>query len=136
MLINKRCQNMPKRVLLDTNIIVRFLVRDHETHFQKAYQIFQDIEDMKLEAHLLDFILAEVVYVLKNIYKFPKKDISKTLQQLLMYQNLILENKLISYEALTIYHEKNIDFADAYLCAKKSLEDYEILTFDKDIQKC
>jgi len=127
---------MSKKVLLDTNVIVRFLVRDNEYYFQKAIRVFQDIEDFKIEAYLLDFILAEVVYVLKRIYKLEKSDITKTLQQLLMYQNLFLENKLVSYEALSIYHDKNIDFADAYLCAKRKLEDFEIVSFDKDLTKC
>jgi len=127
---------MSKKILLDTNVIVRFLVRDNQEHFIKAVKIFQDIEDFHTEAYLMDFILAEVVYVLKRIYKFDKKLITHTLQQLLMYQNLFLDNKLVAYEALTIYSDKNIDFADAYLCAKRKLEDYEIVSFDRDIKKC
>jgi predicted nucleic-acid-binding protein len=127
---------MSKKILLDTNVIVRFLVRDNQEHFIKAVKIFQDIEDFHTEAYLMDFILAEVVYVLKRIYKFDKKLITHTLQQLLMYQNLFLDNKLVAYEALTIYNDKNIDFADAYLCAKRKLEDYEIVSFDRDIKKC
>ena len=126
---------MSKKILLDTNVIVRFLVQDNQEHFIKAVKIFQDIEDLHTEAYLMDFILAEVVYVLKRIYKFDKKLISHTLQQLLMYPNLFLDNKLVAYEALSIYSDKNIDFADAYLCAKRKLEGYKIVSFDKDLNK-
>ena len=38
--------------------------------------------------------------------------------------------------ALEAYTKKNIDFADAMLCAKKNLEGYEVMSFDKDIKKC
>jgi len=127
---------MSKKILLDTNVIVRFLVRDNQEHFIKAVEVFQDIEELNTQAYLMDFILAEVVYVLKRIYKFDKKLISHTLQQLLMYPNLFLDNKLVAYEALSIYSDKNIDFADAYLCAKRKLEGYEIVSFDKDLKKC
>ena len=127
---------MSKKILLDTNVIVRFLVRDNQEHFIKAVEVFQDIEELNTQAYLMDFILAEVVYVLKRIYKLDKKLISHTLQQLLMYPNLFLDNKLVAYEALSIYSDKNIDFADAYLCAKRKLEGYEIVSFDKDLKKC
>ena len=73
------------------------------------------------------------MYVLKRIYKLEKEDISNALQRLLMYDNLYLENKIITYEALSLYAQKNIDYADAYLCAKAKLENFEIVSFDKDI---
>jgi len=127
---------MSKKLLIDTNVIVRFLVEDNKGHFIKAVKIFEAIEEQKTEAFLLDFIVAEVVYVLKRVYKLEKKDIANAMQQLLMYENLYTENKLITYEALSIYASKNIDFADAYLCAKAKLESFEIVSFDKDLTKC
>ena len=84
----------------------------------------------------MDFILAEVIYVLKRIYKYRKSDIATVLKKLLLYKNLYTENKLITFEALEIYEDKNIDFADAMLCAKQKLEGFEIISFDKDIERC
>jgi predicted nucleic-acid-binding protein len=127
---------MASKILLDTNIILRFLVRDHEEHYLKSVKIFRSIEEEKSEAFLMDFILAEVIYVLKKVYKLDKKDITSALKKLLLYKNLYTENKLVTYEALEIYGERNIDFADALLCAKKNLEGFEIISFDKDIKKC
>jgi len=127
---------MASKVLLDTNVIIRFLVRDHEEHWLQSVEIFRTIEEEKLEAMLMDFILAEVIYVLKRIYKYEKKEIASTLKKLLLYKNLYTENKLITFEALEIYAEKNIDFADAMLCAKKNLEGFEIISFDKDVKRC
>ena len=65
-----------------------------------------------------------------------KKEISSTLKKILLYPHLYSENKLVTFEALEIYAEKNIDFADAMLCAKKNLEGFEIVSFDKDIGRC
>jgi len=127
---------MANKILLDTNILIRFLVRDHEEHYIKSVEIFRAIEEDRIEALLMNFILAEVVYVLKRIYKYDKIEIASTLKKLLLYKNLYTENKLITFEALDIYAEKNIDFADALLCAKKNLEGFEIISFDRDIERC
>jgi predicted nucleic-acid-binding protein len=78
-----------------------------------------------MEAMLMDFIIAEVIYVLKRIYKYEKKEISSTLKKILLYKHLYTENKLVTFEALELYAEKNVDFADAMLCAKKNLEGFE-----------
>ena len=127
---------MANRILLDTNVVVRFLTRDNEEYFLKSVAIFQEIEEGKIEAMLMDFIVAEIVYVLHRIYKHSKKEIATTLKKLLLYEHLYTENKLITFEALEIYAEKNIDFADAVLCAKQRLEGFEIISFDKDIGRC
>lgn len=127
---------MATKVLLDANILIRFLVRDHEEHYLKSVEIFRNIEEGKMEAMLMDFIMAEVVYVLKRIYKYEKKEIASTLKKILLYKHLYTENKLVTFEALELYADKNIDFADAMLCAKKNLEGFEIVSFDKDIGRC
>jgi len=127
---------MASKVLLDANVLIRFLTRDHEEHYLKSVEIFRDIESGKVEAMLMDFILAEVIYVLKRIYKYEKSEISSTLKKLLLYKHLYTENKLVTFEALDIYANKNIDFADSLLCAKKKLEGFEIVSFDKDIGRC
>lgn len=127
---------MANKVLLDTNILVRFLTRDHEEYYIKSVEIFNQIEAGKMDAMMLDFILAEIVYVLRRVYKVEKEKISWLLKKILMYEHIYMNNQLIAFEALDIYANKNIDFADAMLCAKKNLEGYEVISFDKDIKKC
>ena len=127
---------MATRVLLDTNVVIRFLVRDDEILYQKSYEIMQEIEQGKTEALLMDFILAEIIYVLKRIYKIDKLQISNALKKILLNDNFYTDNKLVTFEALDIYANKNIDFADAMLCAKKNLEGFEIVSFDRDMRRC
>ena len=127
---------MADRVLLDANILIRFLVRDDEILYQKSLEIIKEIEQGEKEALLMDFILAEIIYVLKRIYKIDKIQISNVLKKILLNDYFYTDNKLVTFEALDIYANKNIDFADAMLCAKKNLEGFEIVSFDKDMQKC
>ncbi len=96
----------------------------------------KEIEEGRAEALLLDFILAEIIYVLKRIYKVEKTQISNALKKILLNDHFYTDNKLVTFEALDIYANKNIDFTDAMLCAKKNLEGFEIVSFDKDMRKC
>ena len=127
---------MGNRVLLDANVVLRFLVRDNEELYAKSLTVIKDIEAGKIEALLLDFIMAEIVYVLKRIYKVEKEAIANALKKLLLSDNIYTDNKIVTFEALDIYANKNIDFTDAMLCAKKNLEGFEIISFDKDMRKC
>jgi len=127
---------MQSSILLDTNIIIRLLIRDNEKHFLIAEAFFINLEKGKKSAILLEIIVGEIIYVLKSVYKHNKNSIVKQLKILFSYEKLHIENQFIVSEALEVYEKRNIDFADAILCAKKNLEGYEVMSFDKDVKKC
>ena len=127
---------MQSNVLLDTNIVIRFLIKDGGKHYIESKRIFRDIKEKKFKAELLDVVVAEIVYVLHSFYKHTKEDIANKLKDLFSQDNIYIENKLIVFMALDIFAKRNIDFADAILCAKKNLEGYEVLSFDKDVKRC
>jgi predicted nucleic-acid-binding protein len=127
---------MQSRVLLDTNIVIRFLVNDHVEHHAVSKKFFYALELGEKKAMLLDLIIGEIIYVLSSVYKHNKKYIVEQLKLVLSYEHLYLENKPIMIEALDTFVNKNIDFVDAILCAKKNLEGYEVMSFDKDLKKC
>ena len=111
-------------------------MRDNEEHYKIAQAFFLELEVGKKNAILLDIIIGEIVYVLKSYYKQDKKYIVDRLKVLLQYENLEVSNRAIIIEALEMYVKNNIDFADAILCAKKNLEGYEVMSFDKDVKHC
>ncbi|HIP14449.1 MAG TPA: PIN domain-containing protein [Sulfurimonas autotrophica] len=127
---------MRNKILLDTNVIIRLLMRDNEEHYKIAQSFFVALEAEEKHAILLDIIIGEIVYVLKSFYKQDKKYIADRLKLLLQYENLEVSNRAIIIEALEVYEKRNIDFADAILCAKKNLEGYEVMSFDKDLKRC
>lgn len=122
--------------LLDTNIIIRFLVGDHEEHLAKSTAIFREIETAKLQVEILDGVLMEAYFVLTKFYKLPRKDVINDLKTILNLNGVINTNKTILYEALNIIENKNIDFLDALICAKSKLQGFGKLSFDKDLDKC
>ncbi len=122
--------------LLDTNVIIRFLVGDHEEHLEKSRQIFKEIEMAKLQVEILEGVVMEAFFVLTKFYKLPKNDVIDDLKSILNMNGVINQNKTILYEALNIIENKNIDFVDALICAKSKLQGFGKLSFDEDVKKC
>ncbi|MEA3554710.1 MAG: PIN domain-containing protein [Campylobacterota bacterium] len=122
--------------LLDTNIIIRFLIGDNEKFLAKSIEYFKDIETSKLQVEILDGVLMEAFFVLTKFYKLPKNEVIPDLKRILSLDGVVNNNKIILHEALTIVEAKNIDFVDALICAKSTLQGYGKLSFDNDVKKC
>ena len=121
--------------LIDTNIIIRFLVGDHEEHLKIATEIFTKIENAQIKAEILDSVLMEAYFVLVKFYKLPKDEVLEDLKKLIALKG-ITGDKILLLETLNILLNKNIDFVDALICAKAKLYGYEKLSFDNDLKKC
>ena len=127
---------MKSKVLLDTNVVIRFFVQDNQEMFQKSQSVMNDIASGKCDAVLLDLIIAEIIYVMQKVYRVEKVKIVDAVKLIISYDHMHVDNQLIILKALNLYMDKNIDFADAILCAKNNLEGYQVMSFDKDIKKC
>lgn len=122
--------------LIDTNIIIRFLVGDHAEHLEQSIAIFERVEKGEIEVHILESVVMEAFFVLSKFYKLPKEEVINDLKRILLLEGVINDDKLILFETLSIIENKNVDFVDALLCAKQRLEGLEVLSFDNDIKKC
>jgi len=121
--------------LIDTNIIIRFLVGDHEEHLIESTRIFEEIESGNLQVEILDVVLMEVLFVLTKFYDLPKAEVVTDLKAILAMEGVINSNKVILFDALSLFVDKNVDFVDALICTKSKLQGYEWLSFDQDVIK-
>ena len=112
-------------IAIDTNIIARFLTRDDEDQYQKAYQIFATSERIFIPKT----VILETEWVLRFSYKLSSERIVFALSNLLGLENIVSENKERIIIALQ-WHEQGMDFADA-LHLSFSLHTQAFLSFDK-----
>jgi len=119
--------------LIDTNIIIRFLIGDHEQHLIESTRIFEAIETGKLEVEILDVVPMEALFVLTKFYALPKTEVVTDLKAILAMQGVINSNKVILSDALSLFVDKNMDFVDALICTKSKLQGYDWLSFDRDV---
>ena len=95
-------------IAVDTNIIIRFLTQDNEQQYQKAYQLFNDVETIFISTT----VILETEWVLRFSYGFSADRIIHALTNLLGLENVRYENKDKIVTALK-WHQKGMDFADA-----------------------
>ena len=74
---------MSKRRLVDTNLIVRHLVQDHEKHAKAAGRLFDACDRGDVVIVVLPAVLAECVFVLESFYEHPRGDIASALGTLI-----------------------------------------------------
>ncbi len=122
--------------LLDTNIIIRFLIGDDEKFLAKSIEYFQEIEKAALQVEILEGVLMEAFFVLTKFYKLPREEVILDLKTILALDGVVNRDKIILHEALTIVEVKNIDFVDALICAKSRLRGYGKLSFNTNVKKC
>jgi len=104
-----------KRAFIDANVILRYLTKDPPEMAEAALKIFMDAEKGKVSILITPLTVAEVVWVLESFYGNSKNQIAKTLTEFLLCDDLEVESLDFLIEALTLYQEKNLDFADAFL---------------------
>lgn len=121
--------------LIDTNIIIRFLVGDHEGHLEISKKIFMQIQDATLQVEILSEVLMEVLFVVIKQYQVPKAIAIEKLKGILMLEGVVNSDKMILIETLNMFLDKNIDYVDALICTKSKLEGYGKISFDKDVMK-
>lgn len=121
------------RWLLDTNVILRYLLRDHEPMYLHAERLFQRAEDGELELVILPTVLTECIYVLtSSVYRLPKTEVARVLTELILLDGVAREDTELLTECLNLVADKNVDFTDAYLecCSRRSGDG--IASFDGD----
>ena len=84
-------------ILLDTNYILRFLLKDDDEMYEVSKSTIQNNN-----CFIDNEVLAEVVFVLLKVYKIPKNDISTTLEKFLSLPNITLDSKTTLLSALPI----------------------------------
>lgn len=121
--------------LIDTNIIIRFLVNDNEEQFIISKDIFKQIQLGTLKVEILSEVLMEVLFVMIKVYKIPKSIVIEKLKSLLLLDGVVNDDKGICMDALNLMQNKKIDYVDALICTKNVLQGYGKISFDKDVMK-
>jgi predicted nucleic-acid-binding protein len=117
-------------LLVDTNIILRYLLSDNSEQSPIAKKIIENEPIL-----LLTQVVAECVYVLEKVYKAEKSDVSENIKKIIIMKNIQVENKELISLVINEYGVSNLDFVDLLLWANNKLYGFEIKTFDKPLAK-
>ena len=124
-----------KSKIVDSNIFLRFLLRDVEHQYIKAKEFFNQIEKGMFVGEVSILVIDEVIWALGKYYHVERKRFVPEVKKILSLRNIkIIESKKdLIFSILDRLSNSKIDFTDFYL--SKIAGDKEILSFDKDFLK-
>jgi len=114
------------KVAVDTNILIRAVVRDDEKQSQTAIRLLKNVEIIAVSLTCM----CEFVWVLRRVYNFENKDISAALNALLDAHNVVV-NRPAADAGLAILNGGG-DFADGLIAYEgRWLGGDTFVSFDK-----
>lgn len=116
--------------LLDTNLIIRFLVNDDMQKVKKIEKLLTDKNNTNI---LLDTIVAEIIWVLSSYYSLKKMEVIGKIKALI-HVDTIECNAVLLNKALTFWAENNISYIDSYLAAVANLGNISLISYDDKLK--
>ena len=121
---------------IDTNVLVRFLVRDDEAQFEKARKLIKREVAAGSGVLVNQLVLLETEWVLRSRYSLAKNLIIQAISSLLDASDVRIEDEPTDEEALFIWKDSAADFADCLIGAKnRRLGCRATATFDMKASK-
>jgi predicted nucleic-acid-binding protein len=121
--------------LVDTNLIVRYLVQDNERQAKAAERLFDACDRGDVVIVLLPVVLAECVFVLESFYEHARGDIALALGRLISSPGVEIEGAAIHLDALDRYQKTKVHFVDCLIAATAATESMPVASFDRDFRK-
>jgi len=120
--------------IIDTNILVRFLVGDNKDQQKQVIVWFREAERGERDLHIKTVVVAEVCYVLESVYKKNHKEIADGMERVLSAEWLEVEDKDVIQYVWNEYRQGS-HFVDSFLLSWSKVHEGSILTFDKNLRK-
>jgi len=103
---------------LDTNVLVRFLVRDDRSQFERAQRLIKRETSGGETVFVSQLVLLEAEWVLRSRYGLSKSEILRTFSGLLDSAELTIEDEPSVEQALFAWKDSNAGFADCLIGAR------------------
>ena len=113
-----------KRIVADTNVLVRLLIRDDVEQWEIANRLFQERGFL-----LLTTVVLETEWVLRSRYRLGPELVCELLEDMMKLGNVEFQERERVRRALTA-HRRGMDFADALHVGAIS-SDQTLVTFDE-----
>jgi predicted nucleic-acid-binding protein len=119
-------------IAVDTNVLVRLLVKDDESQTRSAKKLFQRLGRTDERAWVSSVVMCELVWVLSSCYGFSREQVTSAIKRLLTARQLTFAEPDRLHAALRAYETRRGDFAD-YLIREdaKAAGCDAVVTFDK-----
>ncbi len=117
---------------LDTNLLVRYIVRDDTRQAQLASSYIKKKRDDGVSMFINHIVLCEIVWVLESTYEYSKTQIVNVLEKILDISQFSIPDVDSVVLALSAYKNSKVGFSDALIGTTNKMEGcVKTATFDK-----
>jgi predicted nucleic acid-binding protein len=124
-----------KELLLDANVLVRFLVQDNAKQSAAATALFEKAERREVVLHLEALMIAEAVYVLMGPYGRSRTEVVGVLLAIIQNAGVQTLDEEVVTDALQRFAAFNVDFSGAWMAARAAQLGHAVASFDYDFDK-
>jgi predicted nucleic-acid-binding protein len=119
-----------KKVMLDTNAVLRFITDDDKEKSKKVSDLINNTDCI-----VTIEVIAEVVYNLEKYYDHPRWLIAEEINDFIwIKESLVLEENVIRYGCNT-YASTRLDFIDCLLVGYANVNGNLVFTYDAELKR-
>lgn len=122
-------------IIIDTNAILRFILKDVATQHIEIYELIKKAKNNKLRLIIPEIVIFETYFTLKSYYEYKKETLLNVMESLFSAEYLKVESKQIFMEGIKIFRSSNLEFVDCFLISKSKDLHLDLFTFDNNLKK-
>lgn len=124
-------------ILVDTNVLLRLLLRDIESQFETSKKIFEQIEKGGIIAKISLLVVNELIWILENYYHKDRGDYVNLVLAVLSMKGIkfLDADKKMVMKMMKLMLKYRLDFTDLYLWKIGKEEKIKLVSFDKELLK-
>jgi len=123
-----------KKLFIDTNVWLRFFLKDEAEQYETVYRLISQIESGRFRAYTSSIVFLEINYVLKSVYKFSFKEIDEVFRAIKEVRGITIIDEANFDKTLIYWRKYQIKFSDC-LIAGQTQKGMVLVTFDEELTK-
>ena len=121
---------------LDTNILIRFLVKDDVSQAEAVYRLFKRAESDKITFFVPLLVMLKTIWVLSSVYEISRTEILEVINDIIYLPILKFEGQTALKRFLMDARDNNADLSDILISSSAKQSGCEsVLSFDKKAVK-
>lgn len=122
-----------RQITVDANAFLRLLLDDIPSQVSEVEKLFEQAKKSSLKLYVAQIVIFELNFILDKYYNLPKIEIIDKLKSVVQTPYLEVQDREVFVDALKIFSDSNISLADSFILAKSKIENWELFTFDKQL---
>ncbi len=125
------------RYVLDTNVLIDFLIERDRTKHIACVQLFEKIKRRKINGVILGVVVAETVWVLRSVYEIERSEIERTVLPLTTMKGVRVVEQYGWSNLFGDFVKKKVKFVDAMIANVRQVKDgrWLVVSYDRDFDK-